>query len=97
MVSSVSQADMRIGVSYLGYGLSRSFVAATAWQVLGGSMSSNVALTRCVVAELNPEKRFVDLSSSSRLHHPEPRVDTEQGLFFCFHCLQTLGIFSVRL
>ncbi|KAK5474398.1 hypothetical protein LTR43_006414 [Exophiala xenobiotica] len=45
-------------VSYLGYGLSRSFIAATAWQVLGGSMSSNVALTRCVVAELNPKKRY---------------------------------------
>jgi len=45
-------------VSYLGYGLSRSFIAAAAWQVLGGSLSSNVALTRCVVAELNPEKAY---------------------------------------
>ncbi|EXJ76961.1 hypothetical protein A1O3_10118 [Capronia epimyces CBS 606.96] len=45
-------------VSYLGYGLSRSFITAVVWQVLGGSLSSNVALTRCVVAELNPEKRY---------------------------------------
>ncbi|KIV87894.1 hypothetical protein PV11_03410 [Exophiala sideris] len=45
-------------VSYLGYGLARSFVAATIFQVLGGSLSSNVALTRCVVAELNPEKAY---------------------------------------
>ncbi|GAM86989.1 hypothetical protein ANO11243_050100 [Dothideomycetidae sp. 11243] len=45
-------------VTYLGYGLSKSVTAAVIWQVLGGALSSNVAITRCVVAELNPEKRF---------------------------------------
>lgn len=50
---------VRAGISYIGYGLSRSFITAAVWQVLGGSLSSNVALTRCVVAELNPEKAFV--------------------------------------
>lgn len=29
-----------------------------AWQVFGGAMSSNVGIVRCVVAELNPEKRY---------------------------------------
>ena len=47
------------GISYVGYGLARSFPAAVLWQVFGGAMSSNVAITRCVVAELNPEKKYV--------------------------------------
>jgi hypothetical protein len=63
--------DIRSGVSYLGYGLSKSFTAAVAWQVLGGSLSSNVALTRCVVAELNPEKAFVDLWITLRWDFPD--------------------------
>ncbi|KAI9844839.1 MAG: hypothetical protein M1837_005257 [Sclerophora amabilis] len=45
-------------VSYLGYGFSTSFASAIAWQIVGGAMSSNVAITRCIVAEINPEKRF---------------------------------------
>ena len=64
----IRYANMMAGISYLGYGLSRSYIAATVWQVLGGCLSSNVALTRCVVAELNPEKRFVALSISERCH-----------------------------
>ncbi|ORY18286.1 major facilitator superfamily domain-containing protein [Clohesyomyces aquaticus] len=46
------------GISYIGYGLSRSLGVAIFWQVFGGIMSNNVAITRCVVAELNPEKRY---------------------------------------
>lgn len=41
----------------VGYGLSRSFIAAVLFQVFGGLMSSNVGIVRCVVAELNPEKK----------------------------------------
>ena len=53
------QAELKVsGISCIGYGLSRSFVAAVAWQVFGGAMSSNVGIVRCVVAELNPEKRY---------------------------------------
>ena len=47
------------GISVIGYGMSRSFLAAVFWQVFGGVMSSNVGIVRCVVAELNPEKRWV--------------------------------------
>ncbi|KAE9368881.1 MFS general substrate transporter [Stipitochalara longipes BDJ] len=46
------------GISCIGYGLSKTFVSAVAWQVFGGAMSSNVGIVRCVVAELNPEKRY---------------------------------------
>ncbi|KAF2473884.1 MFS general substrate transporter [Lindgomyces ingoldianus] len=46
------------GISYIGYGLARSFAMAIFWQVFAGLMSNNVAITRCVVAELNPEKRY---------------------------------------
>ncbi|KAI9798290.1 MAG: hypothetical protein M1833_004862 [Piccolia ochrophora] len=45
-------------ISSIGHGFSTTFWAAVAWQVFGGAMSSNVAITRCVVAELNPEKRY---------------------------------------
>ena len=45
------------GISCIGYGLSRTFISAVVWQVFGGAMSSNVGIVRCVVAELNPEKR----------------------------------------
>lgn len=48
-----------IGLACIGYGFSRTFVSAVGWQVFGGAMSSNVGITRCVVAELNPEKRQV--------------------------------------
>ncbi|RDW79780.1 hypothetical protein BP6252_04418 [Coleophoma cylindrospora] len=46
------------GLACVGYGFSKTFTSAVAWQVFGGAMSSNVGITRCVVAELNPEKRF---------------------------------------
>ncbi|CZR66360.1 related to E.coli tetracycline resistance protein TCR1 [Phialocephala subalpina] len=46
------------GLACIGYGFSKTFVSAVAWQVFGGAMSSNVGIVRCVVAELNPEKRF---------------------------------------
>ncbi|KAF2121410.1 major facilitator superfamily domain-containing protein [Lophiotrema nucula] len=45
-------------ISYIGYGLARSLPAAIFWQVFAGLMSNNVAITRTVVAELNPEKRY---------------------------------------
>lgn len=44
-------------IASVGYGFSQTFASAILWQVFGGAMSSNVGLTRCVVAELNPEKR----------------------------------------
>ncbi|KAL5326247.1 hypothetical protein ACEPPN_007385 [Leptodophora sp. 'Broadleaf-Isolate-01'] len=46
------------GLSCIGYGFSTTFASAVAWQVFGGAMSSNVGIVRCVVAELNPEKRY---------------------------------------
>ncbi|KUJ14606.1 MFS general substrate transporter [Mollisia scopiformis] len=46
------------GIACIGYGFSKTFVSAVIWQVFGGAMSSNVGIVRCVVAELNPEKRF---------------------------------------
>jgi MFS family permease len=52
-------------LSSIGYGFSRSFGAAVAWQVFGGAMNNVVAIVRCVVAELNPEKRYV---VPSRMH-----------------------------
>ncbi|KAH8591069.1 major facilitator superfamily domain-containing protein, partial [Bisporella sp. PMI_857] len=45
-------------VASLGYGFSRTFISAVAWQVFGGAMSSTIGIARCVVAELNPEKRY---------------------------------------
>ncbi|KAJ7202174.1 major facilitator superfamily domain-containing protein [Mycena rebaudengoi] len=45
-------------IACLGYGFSRSFVSAVAWQIFGGAMNNNIAIVRCVVAELNPEKRY---------------------------------------
>lgn len=32
-------------------------MSAVAWQVVGGAANNNVAIIRCMVAELNPEKR----------------------------------------
>lgn len=58
-VMVISLTPNLIGVVCIGYGLSRSFISAVLWQVFGGAMSSNVAIVRCVVAELNPEKRSV--------------------------------------
>ena len=57
--SNILSIDRAIGLACIGYGFSKTFVSAVAWQVFGGAMSSNVAITRCVVAELNPEKRYV--------------------------------------
>ena len=53
-----------IGISCIGYGFSTTFPSAVAWQVFGGLMSSNIAMTRCIVAEINPEKRSVTISES---------------------------------
>lgn len=53
-------------LSSIGYGFSRSFGAAVAWQVFGGAMNNVVAIVRCVVAELNPEKRYVVPSKMHR-------------------------------
>lgn len=46
-------------MSYIGYGFAHSFPTAIFWQVFAGLMSNNVATTRCVVAELNPEKWYI--------------------------------------
>ncbi|MCJ1306306.1 hypothetical protein MMC08_009126, partial [Hypocenomyce scalaris] len=46
------------GLACVGYGFSKSFVSAVGWQIFGGAMSNNVGITRCVVAELNPEKCY---------------------------------------
>lgn len=44
-------------VSYFGFGLSKTFAEAVAWQVLGVALSNNIAVTRCVVAERHTDKR----------------------------------------
>lgn len=51
------------GLAMIGYGFSTTFLSAASWQVFGGAMNSNVAIVRCVVAELNPEKRLVLLAT----------------------------------
>ncbi|KAF2798991.1 MFS general substrate transporter [Melanomma pulvis-pyrius CBS 109.77] len=56
------------GISYIGYGFARSFPTALFWQVFAGLMSNNVAITRCIVAEFNPEKGY----PFSLLHSPPP-------------------------
>ncbi|KAK5122313.1 hypothetical protein LTR85_004224 [Meristemomyces frigidus] len=48
----------QVCVACIGYGFSTTFTSAVAWQVFGGATNSNVAIVRCVVAELNPEKRY---------------------------------------
>jgi MFS family permease len=57
------------GISILGYGFSRSFASAVAWQIVNGSMNANVSMVRCMVAELNPEKLFVLLNHAARMLH----------------------------
>lgn len=46
------------GISMLGYGFSRSYTSAIIWQIINGCMNANVSMVRCMVAELNPEKRY---------------------------------------
>ncbi|KAI9820715.1 MAG: hypothetical protein M1827_005085 [Pycnora praestabilis] len=58
MIGLLSSGRFIPGIACIGYGFSKTFISAVAWQVFGGAMSSNVAITRCVVAELNPEKRY---------------------------------------
>ncbi|KAF2715745.1 MFS general substrate transporter [Pleomassaria siparia CBS 279.74] len=42
----------------LGYGFSETFKAAVAWQVLDGALNATLAMVRCMISELNPEKRY---------------------------------------
>ncbi|KAH7024045.1 major facilitator superfamily domain-containing protein [Ilyonectria destructans] len=44
-------------VSILGYGFSQTFAMALTWQLLEGVLNSTVSMARCVIAELNPQKR----------------------------------------
>lgn len=43
----------------MGYGFSRTFKEAIAWQILDGALNATIAMVRCMTAELNPEKRCV--------------------------------------
>ena len=52
----------------IGYGLSRSFASAVIWQVVGGSMNSNISMVRCVVAEMYPDKRYIPIRFPSRIY-----------------------------
>lgn len=63
IIQQSPRTDGFIGLSCIGYGFSTTFASAVAWQVFGGAMSSNVGIVRCVVAELNPEKRSVNIST----------------------------------
>ncbi|KAF4978267.1 hypothetical protein FZEAL_5324 [Fusarium zealandicum] len=45
-------------VAIFGYGFSQTFAAALAWQVLDGALNSTVSMVRCVISELNPQKRY---------------------------------------
>ncbi|KAF2034855.1 MFS general substrate transporter [Setomelanomma holmii] len=40
----------------VGYGFSTTFPQAIAWQMLDGALNANVAMARCMTAELQPEK-----------------------------------------
>lgn len=44
-------------ISILGYGFSRTFAMALTWQILDGVLNSTIPMVRCVIAELNPQKR----------------------------------------
>lgn len=56
-------------------------------------MSSNVAITRCVVAELNPEKRYVATKNSE---NSMLRVAAIEHALYCFSlCLQMQACLSV--
>lgn len=68
------------GIASIGYGFSTTFISAVLWQVFGGAMSSNVGITRCVVAELNPEKRCVYLPRFQIVHFTEPTQLSYSGL-----------------
>lgn len=41
----------------VGYGFSRSFAVAVAWQVADGALNANLAMVRCMISELYPAKR----------------------------------------
>ncbi|KAH6629752.1 major facilitator superfamily domain-containing protein [Boeremia exigua] len=45
-------------VATFGYGFSRTFYEAIAWQTLDGALNATVAMVRCMTAALNPEKQF---------------------------------------
>lgn len=57
-ISKISVLTEEKAIACVGYGFARSFPAAVAWQVFGGAMNNTVAIVRCVVAELNPEKKY---------------------------------------
>lgn len=48
--------------SIVGYGFSRTFHHAVAWQVLDGGLNATVAMVRCMTAELNSQKRYAILT-----------------------------------
>lgn len=41
----------------VGYGFSTSYKVAITWQILDGALNSTIAIVRCMISELNPEKR----------------------------------------
>lgn len=51
-------------VSCLGFGFSRSFVAAAVFRTLGGVLNSNVGVMRTLIAEIIVEKKYVTLEGT---------------------------------
>lgn len=45
-------------LSCLGFGFSRSFVAAAVFRTLGGVLNSNVGVMRTMIAEIIEEKKY---------------------------------------
>ncbi|KAF2109623.1 major facilitator superfamily domain-containing protein [Lophiotrema nucula] len=45
-------------VATLGYGFSKTFAQALMWQMLDGALNATIAMVRCMIAELNPEKSY---------------------------------------
>lgn len=46
-------------ISCLGFGFSRSFIAAAVFRTLGGALNSNVGVMRTMIAEIIQEKKYV--------------------------------------
>lgn len=44
-------------VGMLGYGFSRSFASAMAWQLVDGFLNSSISMVRCITSEMYPDKR----------------------------------------
>jgi len=49
---------MATSVATLGYGFSETFKAAIAWQILDGALNATIAMIRCMISELNPDKPY---------------------------------------